>query len=366
MASKIKKLDKYSDLQGILQTELQLNAARTKFLTLLLVSMLKVQSVNLERFAQGFENQVDLASNLRRIQRFFAFFALPEDGIARLLYKLLPVKGRLKLSLDRTNWKFGSWNINILVLGVIYKGVAIPLLWSFLGNKRGNSSQRQRIALLSRYIRLFGSESIEWLTADRAFIGKIWFSFLIQKEILFFIRIRNNMNAQVHNSKIKVCNLFFFLELNEAFDYPIVVDINGCSLYLSGLNDTNDRKKRDLLIVASWVPTKQALLNYQCRWQIETMFRAFQSAGFQLEQTHLIDSQRLNRVLMLVAIAFVWAYKVGIYQHTQVKAIPIKKHGRRAQSFFSAGFELLSQAHLNFFATKIALFVTILIMVMDE
>jgi hypothetical protein len=365
MASKIKKLDKYRELQAILQTELRLNAARVQFLTLLLVSILKVQSVNLERLAQGFENEVDLASNLRRIQRFFASFALPEDGIARLLYKLLPIQGRLKLTLDRTNWKFGSRNINILVLGVIYKGVAIPLLWSFLGNKRGNSSQRQRIDLLSRYIRLFGVDSIEWLTADREFIGKIWFSFLIQKKISFFIRIRNNRNASIHKSKIKVCNLFFFLECNQAFDYPMVVEINGCSVYLSGFQYVNDKGKKDLLIVASPVQTKETLLNYQCRWQIETMFRAFKSAGFHLEDTHIIDNQRLNRVLMVVAIAFLWAYKVGIYQHTQVKPIPIKKHGRRAQSFFAAGLELLSQAYLNSFTPKITLFVSLLMRVLD-
>jgi hypothetical protein len=40
--------------------------------------------------------------------------------------------------MDRTNWKFGKVNINYLVLGVAYKGMAIPLFWDLL-DKKGNS-----------------------------------------------------------------------------------------------------------------------------------------------------------------------------------------------------------------------------------
>lgn len=41
--------------------------------------------------------------------------------------------------MDRTNWKFGEANINILMLGITYKGIAYPLLFSML-DKRGNSN----------------------------------------------------------------------------------------------------------------------------------------------------------------------------------------------------------------------------------
>ena len=88
MATKAKKLAKYSDLQEIIGKELPINAARVKFIVLLITALIKVQSVNYERLAQGFDNPVELSSNLRRIQRFFAKFALESDLIARLLFKL--------------------------------------------------------------------------------------------------------------------------------------------------------------------------------------------------------------------------------------------------------------------------------------
>lgn len=53
MATKAKKLAKYSELQSILDKELPINAARVKFIVLLMAALIKVQSVNFERLAQG-------------------------------------------------------------------------------------------------------------------------------------------------------------------------------------------------------------------------------------------------------------------------------------------------------------------------
>lgn len=119
MATQAKRLDKYSELQGILSKELPINAARIKCMVLLITALIKVQDVNFGRLATGFGHPVALSSNLRRIQRFFAGFCLASDLIARLLFKMLPIPAPYGLSLDRTNWKFGQRNINILVLGVM-------------------------------------------------------------------------------------------------------------------------------------------------------------------------------------------------------------------------------------------------------
>ncbi|MEN6456623.1 MAG: hypothetical protein ABFD10_20395 [Prolixibacteraceae bacterium] len=60
-------------------------------------------------------------SSLRRIQRFMASFLLDTDLIARLIFRLLPHRPPYRLPMDRTNWKFGKANINVLVLAVVYQ-----------------------------------------------------------------------------------------------------------------------------------------------------------------------------------------------------------------------------------------------------
>jgi hypothetical protein len=61
------------------------------------------------------------------------------DMIARLIMSLLPHKGPYTLSMERTNWQFGPTDINALVLGINYEGLAFPILFR-LPSKRGNSN----------------------------------------------------------------------------------------------------------------------------------------------------------------------------------------------------------------------------------
>ena len=134
---------------------------------------------------------VERDSNLRRIQRFIANYALNLDLVARMIFSLLPVKDGLVLSMDRTNWKFGEFNINILTLGITYKGVAFPLLFSLL-DKRGNSNWEERKDIMERFIRLFGHDCIDCLVADREFIGKEWIGWLNDNRVRYYIRIRQD------------------------------------------------------------------------------------------------------------------------------------------------------------------------------
>ena len=94
----------------------------------------------------------------------------------RLLVNLLPDKpDTWLLSLDRTNWKFGKTDHNLLVLGLVYKGFCVPLFWQALG-KAGNSNTQERKALLQRFLDTFGAQRIEALLADREFVGQNWFA----------------------------------------------------------------------------------------------------------------------------------------------------------------------------------------------
>ena len=79
----------------------------------------------------------------------------------------------MQLAIDRTSWQFGKTAINIFMLAVVHDGVAYPLMFSMLP-KKGNSNTKERIALLQRYIRLFGANSIDCLLADREFVGEHW------------------------------------------------------------------------------------------------------------------------------------------------------------------------------------------------
>jgi len=161
---------KTNELVSILSHKTGWNLARVRFFAAFICSLCKLQTVCYVKLAQDLSPNAKFESNLRRIQRFFAEFIVESDLIAKIVFAMLPTEPPYRLSLDRTNWKFGKTNINILMISVCHQGVGIPLIWTML-DKRGNSNEQERKALVNRYIKLFGNKSIESIGADREFIG---------------------------------------------------------------------------------------------------------------------------------------------------------------------------------------------------
>lgn len=339
-----KDSNKSNELTSILQSHLgaKFNLARIKLMAHFIIALCKVQTVTLEKLANAFDSPVPASSSLRRLQRFLAFFVLNSDLIAKLIFNLLPNKGKVSLSIDRTNWQLGNTDINIFMLGVIYQGVAFPLLFSMLP-KKGNSNSGERIDLIERFINLFGRDCIESLSADREFVGHKWLDYLNGMQIKYYIRIRNNFKVFMphKNQEIKACHLFNQLDINEFLYYDKIVIINGVYCYISGC-----KCKDDFLILISFNKPQKALEEYAKRWQIEMCFKALKSSGFDIENTHLTHLERIERLLLLVMIAFVWCYKTGIYLNEKVP-IKIKTHGRKAKSIFKYGLDYIGKVLLN-------------------
>lgn len=336
---------KNNELTTVLNTHFKgkLNLARVKLISLFVCSLCKVRTVTFDKLANAFDHTATTDSSLRRIQRFVAGFALDGDLVARLVFSLLPERGKVKLTIDRTNWKFGQTDINIFMLGIVYHGVAFPLLFTML-DKRGNSNSSERIALIERFVRLFGRQCIECLVADREFVGERWIAYLNQNGIRYHIRIRNNFKVFLphKNKEVRASHLFNRFRPNEFVHYDKIVNINGQLCYLSGCK----LQKGDFLIIVSFNRPREARADYAQRWQIEMCFKAMKSSGFDIEGTHLTDLKRIEKLVLLVMIAFVWCYKVGIYLQGTTP-IKVKKHGRKAKSIFRYGLDYISNCLLN-------------------
>jgi hypothetical protein len=342
---------KSSELVDIFQTRLGWNKARIKFFVSFIIALGKVQSVCFNKLAQGFEGKTKVESNMRRIQRFFARFIVDTNLIAKLIYSLLPESPPYRLCLDRTNWKYGKTNINILMISIAYQGMAIPLLWTMLP-KRGNSNTDERKELVQRFLSLFGQECIEAILADREFIGDEWFRELIHHRIPFYIRIRENMWITIPGRKpAKALWLFNSLSLNTAMHYHKIVCIDGQWVYLHGMKAFNSKGQIEFVIIASFNPDPTSLTKYKDRWQTETMFKALKSGGFNFEDTHLTNPQRIAKLIALVAVAFIWIYLIGISKNI-IKPIKVKKHGRKSYSLFKYGLMFFAHTLLNPLSVK--------------
>jgi hypothetical protein len=307
-----------------------------------------VQTVGFGKLVTAFETNAKSDSSLRRIQRFMAEYVLEIDLVARLIFKMLPHKPPYRLVMDRTNWEFGETDINVLTLAVVYQGVAFPILISML-DKRGNSHTGERISMIERYVRLFGYETIDCLLADREFVGEYRVNYLNNCKIRYYIRIRKNfyVNDPRTGKRFKVFWIFNDLKCGECRFLHRIYRVNGQLCYLSASKVKNKDGQPELQIIISFNHPKNAQQIYKERWQIETAFRALKSSGFNIEDTHLTDLERIEKLFSIVMVAFAWAYVTGVFADKNIKPIRILKHGRRAKSFFKYGLEIVTTILLN-------------------
>ncbi|PPE06855.1 hypothetical protein HCUR_00123 [Holospora curviuscula] len=98
-----------------------------------------VRTVNLVELAQAMNHW--RCFRYKRIRRFLKEFnAFSFETLSKFIAQFfLPSGAKWQISMDRTNWKWGQIDINILMVSVVCGTVAIPVVWKFLP-KKGNSN----------------------------------------------------------------------------------------------------------------------------------------------------------------------------------------------------------------------------------
>jgi hypothetical protein len=314
-----------------------MHGARLDFIARFIMALITVRTVSLAAVASVLNAAVEVASNEKRIKRFFGDIRIEQEMLARAVLTWLP-KGPYLLSLDRTNWKLGVVDINILMLGLVYGGMAYPLLWTVLPHT-GNSSTQERLELVDRLLKLINPDAIEALVADREFIGEDWFKGLKERRILLVMRVKKNTRITSNGCTRSAAKRYGHLGIGEVYICPKRCWVYGRYLFLSATRAPDG----ELVVLVATAAAEKALALYARRWGIETLFGALKRRGFNLEDTHLVKAERLNTLLALLALAFTWAYLLGHWLH-QHKPLTLKKHGYAPKSLFKRGFELLRAA----------------------
>ncbi len=253
------------------------------------------------KIANAFDSDVEGDSVYRQIQRFLK----NENAVSIDYLKLLNLNGKLKILIDRTEWKFGSTWINILTLSVAYKNVAIPVLWEVM-NHKGNATAAEHVAIIKKFVEEFGCERILRVYADREFGSYELFAYLIENKIDFHIRMKTSHKSGERS----------FLQIWRNADEKVKlrgkvkIKVFGLEVYVSCLKYKKNGKT-EYLIVASLEANKYALEEYKVRWQIETMFGCLKSRGFNFEETHLTMPEKISKLLMLLGLGLCLAILMG-------------------------------------------------------
>src|SRR3712207_3770537 len=195
------RMDIIAALRLSLSGHLSLRKSRLESFCVLVVGVLLSRTVNLSHLACMFPTRAAIASNYRRLQRFFEQVILDRSQLARVIVRIAGLgSGPWLLALDRTCWTFGRHDVTVLMLAIIRNGIAIPVMWDGLG-RAGTSTTAQRSALLSRFCAVFGETAIAGLIADQEFIGTAWMTSLAERDIPFIRRIKDSFQVRLSDGR---------------------------------------------------------------------------------------------------------------------------------------------------------------------
>lgn len=339
-------------LSSSLKEHTKLSETRLETFGWLVILIIRVGTTSLWRLAAHAQSPTKTLSVHRRFERFFQYVRLDGDAVARFLVEMMGLSGKpWHLALDRTNWKFGRAHINILMLGIVHGKVCIPLFWCLL-DKAGNSNAGERTGLMSRLLKVFPDQKILCLTGDREFVGDEWMLWLYEREIPFVLRLRENMHIgnethvpvrlSVHaqglskrERRILAGTWLLGREEREGPGAPVRIVLMRL------------KTGEILAVAASRVPVKKALAVYWGRWGIETLFSCMKSRGLGMEDTHMTNPEKLATLTAVLAVAFVLAYKTGLWA-ARHKPPKNKAHGRLQKSLFAIGLGALRKIIVSF------------------
>ena len=326
--------------------------------------LLAAESHDLRRIAVSLKAGVKEHSNYRRIHRFLADYQVNFGALSRLLIRLvsqdpLHQKPPYVLVLDRTEWHFGSTPVGVLMIsvahrGIAHRGIAFRVAWTTLP-KSGSSGSEEQIEVLEAALCALSASDVEALTTGREFISVPWLKRLQAASIPFVIRLRSDRRlrlatedggedgpallAKMYARSLSIGESRVIgprrLDGAEEASVPVQVTVRRVG---SGAKPLKDRFL--VLATSDLDPTRGPAL-YQRRWEVETLFAALKSRGFDLETTHLTVPSRIRRLIGLLAIAFAWSHLVGEKRAETCGLPPRKAHGRRNRSLFRYGLDRL-------------------------
>lgn len=332
-----------------------------KVLLLLLATIMESRTVNLNKCkskvgkATG-KKDGKLPTIYTRFIRFFKMRSVDTFciGITLLIMSLLELEGAAHLVIDRTNWEIGEKKVNVLCLGLLLPNkVFIPVIWEIL-NKKGNSSEKERKALLKRFQEAWPGSTAHplMLLGDREFVGAGWFSWMVSNSLSFVIRLRwqdyfGLSAAACGTTVFKLEQKIRRKVLANGF-FQCALTIEGHIFYMTVFPNTAKRRAKakpnpgdDFVVLLSpFKNVKEISQNYRKRWGIEVFFRHVKQNGFNLEDLNLKNQQKVQLMFGVVAIAYCICIRQGL-KEAVINPQKTKKHGSKAVSQFRNGYDNL-------------------------
>jgi hypothetical protein len=228
-----------------------------------------------------------------------------------------------------------------LMVSVIYKQRALPVVWTVAKRKKGHFPERIHVDLMHQVQQLVPNGVKVVLLGDGEFDGVDLQALLDQCKWEYVLRTSKTTTLSLDGQEFSFNDVADHLAPGEVFD------VAGARFtqrrYGPVLAITWWRKdcKEPIHLVSNMVSAQEACGYYRKRFKIETFFSDQKSRGFHIHKSHLSDPMRLSRLLIAAGLAYLWIVYLGEYAMEHGWNKIIHRTDRCDLSLFQLGLRLL-------------------------
>ena len=228
-----------------------------------------------------------------------------------------------------------------LMVSIVYKGRALPLLWLTRKGKKGHFPETMHIELIQAIQELIPSNNDVIVLGDGEFDGTEWLKTLEGFKWSYVCRTAENS---------------VFYENDERFHIRDVCPERGEQLGIEGVRFTEKQygpvtavawwgkgNKEPIYLVSNFTTAGEACFWYKKRFRIETLFSDQKGRGFNLHKSHLSEPERLKRLMIVTSLAYIWLIYLAEYAIEKGWDMFIERTDRRDLSLFQLGIRVLER-----------------------
>lgn len=293
--------------------------------------------VHLSKIASHRPGRVTLCSRIRQLRRWLANSAVEVRSlyaaVTRRLVRRAAEQGRLRLLIDVLEL---SGRRQILMLALAYRRRAIPLLWQVRRGK-GVTDAKTQIALVRALLPQIPGDAEVVVIGDGEFHAVAFMQWIREQGWHFCVRLHADTRVQLAEGAwmrldaVEIapgeCRTRVGVHVTERHAYG---PVNLLLCWARG-------EEEPWRLATSLPPEARIGQLYSRRMWIEELFGDLQGGGFRLEQSRLYAAERLDRLLLALALVYVWLLHVGSYVIKRGWRRRVDRNDRRDRSLVEIG-----------------------------
>ena len=296
----------------------------------------------MQKIGEGLEEEIDVESRVKKVKRFlkskytdYQCFFMP---LIRSFLSGISPTSRLFLTIDGS---LVGKDCMALMVSVVHGKRAIPLAWLVRKQKKGHMSVEAHLKVLHLVSELLppGVEEVI-LLGDGEFDSVDLQMFATVQGWKYVLRTAKN--ALIETCEEEIFHLGDCYP-NEGEDNFWIEEVYFSERKYGPVNCLVWHQRTfeyPIYLVSSLESAIEAQKAYRKRFSIETIFGDLKSRGFNLQKVRIKDPDMLSNLLIIVALAFLIVFTLGLHQHQIKMSRIVRKDRINHYSIFQIGYKI--------------------------